>query len=325
MKKILLLLAGFVLVAGLSAQDEAIFNHYILNHVLVNPAAAGFDGLYRAQLNTRASWAGFADAPLTVAGRASAGLGNSFGLSAGIISESAAQQNRLKGQLDFSFRFKFGQEYLKQPSFQVAFGFYTSLERLTIDGSVLNDPLTQPGDVLLMEAINGMNSFDAGVGIYGRFRQNTFGGVTINNLVSNRLENISGTDTSTPLQYTLLLGHEFRIENLKVNLTPSILFRDVKGAPSMIDLNLQAGFLEDKLITGLSYRSLGGLGLLLGTNLDAFEFYYSFDLSFARFQSYSSGAHELTIAFTLDPRDMKERKKNKAIEQRSQNQIRQLR
>ena len=43
MKKILLLLITFSAALSLSAQDEAIFNQYHLNPILVNPAYAGFE------------------------------------------------------------------------------------------------------------------------------------------------------------------------------------------------------------------------------------------------------------------------------------------
>lgn len=83
----------------------------------------------------------------------------------------------------------------------------------------------------------------------------------------------------------------------------------------MLDFNLQAGFLNNKLITGLTYRYLGALGLLLGTELDGFHFYYSYDLSFADFQAYSNGSHELTVGYRINRIDLKKQRENKAREQ----------
>ena len=304
----LLLLLG-LLTNWVAAQEETIFNHYVQSPIILNPGAAGFDNEYQLQVNARAAWAGFDDAPTTLGVRFNGPIGNNFGLGAAIFSESAAQINRVKGQLDVAFRFGFGPELEKdQPAFQAAFGFFTQFQRLQLDGSVLDNPLIQAGDELLMDYINGVNEFDAGFGLYGTFRKRTFGGVTINNLVSNRLANISGATNESRFNYTFLLGHNFDLPELNVVLTPSVMMRNVQNAPFMLDFNLQAAFLDEQLITGLSYRYLGAVGLLLGTKLDGLRIYYSYDLSFATFQQYNNGSHEITLGYHLDRGEMQERR-----------------
>ncbi len=317
MKKLLFLLL-FVLASlgkGLIAQDEAIFSHYVQSPILLNPAAAGFTDEYQLQLNARSAWSGFDEAPKTMAVRLNGPVGESFGIGAAVISESAAQLNRVKGQLDVAIRLGFGQKVKGVTPFQMAFGFFTQFERITLDPALLTNPLLQAGDELISNYLNGQNNFDAGVGIYGSYMDNTFGGITLNNLVSNRLDNISGASSDNVLNYTFLLGHRFRVKSLDLELTPSIMMRNVQGAPFMMDFNLQAGFLDNKLITGLSYRYLGAMGLLLGTQLDGFFFYYSYDLSFANFQSYSNGSHEMTVGYRIDRGRLKKQRDQKAREQ----------
>lgn len=317
MKKYLLTLLPLLLLGGLVAQDEAIFNHYIQSPILLNPGAAGFTDEYQLQLSARAAWSGFGDgdAPKTIAARINGPIGQSFGIGGTLFSESAAQQNRLKGQLDVAFRFGFGPKTKGVEAFQLAFGFFTQFERISVDPSILNNPLIQQGDDVLMAFIDGENRFDAGIGIYGSYLENTFGGLTINNLVSNRLDNISGQSTDNNFNYTFLLGQRFQLKGSDVELTPSIMMRDVQGAPFMLDFNLQAGFLENKLITGLSYRYLGALGLLLGTELDGLHFYYSYDVSFADFQAYSNGSHELTVGYRISRKKLKEQRDRRARQQ----------
>ena len=60
MKKIILaiaLIASFT--ANVKAQDEAIFNHYIINPMLINPAYAGFDDNVVLFGHLRSQWAGY--------------------------------------------------------------------------------------------------------------------------------------------------------------------------------------------------------------------------------------------------------------------------
>lgn len=312
---LLLLLAGHGLLAQESPQDESIFNHYIQHPILVNPAAAGFADDYTLQVNARTSWAGFADNPKTVALRANGPVGQSFGIGAALFSESAAQQRRLKGQVDVAFRFGFGKETKGVPAVQAAFGFYSLVQRLTVDPEVMSNPRLQPGDRTLMEYFNGRNVFDAGIGIYATYLNQTFGGLTINNLVVNRLSDISGSNVSEGFNYTLMFGQHFLLEDSGVKLTPSLMLRNIQDAPFRLDINIQAGFLQDQFIAGLSYRNTGALGLLLGTQLRGLEVYYSFDLHFGEFQQYSNGGHELTVAYSINRRAVAESRRRRAAEQ----------
>lgn len=314
-----LLIAGLLALARLGAQDETIFNHYVQNPIILNPAAAGFDDSYRASLNARAQWSGFEDSPKTVALRVNGPVGESFGIGASLFSESAAQLTRLKGQLDVAFRFQFGRKVKDVAPFRAAFGFFTLFQRLNVDGSVLANAQQDLGDDNLMAFVNGENQFDAGVGFYGTYQERIFGGLTINNLVSNRLENISGnTSGSNTINYTFLLGQRFRVEELNVNLTPSVMLRNVVDAPFMMDFNLQAGFLDDQFIAGLSYRYLGAMGLLLGTEFSGLQLYYSYDLGFGGFQQYNNGSHEFTVGYTLSRGDIRERRRRKVAQEREQ-------
>ena len=61
--------------------------------------------------------------------------------------------------------------------------------------------------------------------------------------------------------------------------------------------------LNDQFITGVSYRSIGAVGFLLGAKAANIQFYYSFDLSLQEISSYASGTgtHEVTFAIAFDP------------------------
>lgn len=303
-----------VALGQLTAQDEAVFNHYVQNPIILNPAAAGFLDEYTVQVNARAAWSGFQDSPKTVAARLNGPVGTNFGIGVGVFSESAAGLQRTKGQIDVAFRFSFGKEVKGVPAFQAGFGFFTEFQRLTLDADIINNPRYEPGDQTIQNYLDGDNVFDAGIGFYGSYLENTFGGFTVNNLVANQLDDISGTTTDEDFNFTFLLGHRFRAEELNVNITPSLMMRNVQDAPFMMDFNIQAGFLDDQFIAGLSYRNLGGLGMLLGTKINGLQLYYSYDLAFGEFQDFSNGSHEFTVGYSIDRKTLQENRKKKAIE-----------
>lgn len=288
----------------LLAQDDAIFMHYTISPILVNPAAAGFSENYQLQLNTRAQWTGFEDAPNTIQARFNGPLGRTFGIGVGIVSEKAAQLTRTKLHLDYAFRHTFKDDW------KLAFGFFTEFQNLKVDGDITSSPLYDPADQTLEDVLNGDGEFEASIGFLGTYRDNTYGGLTINNLVTSRLSNIAGVSESEPIfsYYTFNLGHKIQLTQHKVTLEPSIMLRQLRNAPFQMDLNMKAGFLDDQLVAVLSYRSLGALGILLGTKLKNFHLYYSYDVSFQRFQKFNTGSHEITIAMNFRKKTEAEKK-----------------
>ena len=77
--------------------------------------------------------------------------------------------------------------------------------------------------------------------------------------------------------------------------------RQFRDTPYQIDMNVQARFLEDKLIAGLTYRpnSKGSAVFLIGSKFKQFQFFYSYDVSFSNFQQYNGGSHEISVACSL--------------------------
>ena len=77
------------------------------------------------------------------------------------------------------------------------------------------------------------------------------------------------------------------------------MVQHIKDTPFRADFNIMGSFIDDTLIAGVSYRAgLGGaVGLLLGTNVEVFRIYYSYDVSFQTVQQYNGGTHEVTVAF----------------------------
>ncbi len=311
MKKYLLLFLFGLVALGLKAQDEAIFTHYNINPILINPAVAGFSDSYQLQLNARLQWSGFDDAPQTIGAKFNGPIGRSFGIGLGVISESAAQMTRSKLQLDYAFRFRVRDDW------KVSAGFLTAFQRIDLDNEVTTRSTYDDRDPIVDDFLNGVGEFDASIGIFAAYRENTYGGLSFNNLVSSRLAGIAGTSTNESFfsYYTFFLAHRAELPDQKISLEPSILFRQIRNTPFQMDVNLKAGFLDDQIMAGVSYRSLGSLGLLLGAKLENFNLYYSYDVSFQRFQSYSSGTHELTVALNFKKSTKSKAEKIKAQKQ----------
>jgi type IX secretion system PorP/SprF family membrane protein len=280
-----------------TAQDEAVFTHYHINPILINPAHAGFADVHHIQMNLRNQWSGFPGAPSTYMVNYNGPIGKTLGVGLNVLSEEIAQISRVKFGLNYAFRFK-------ADDFNFALGFSTEFQSFQIANSVLDqpNPIFEPGDPIIMDGVDGRRTFDATLGFFGTYKENTFFGLSFPKLVSARIgddADENGSNGSVFQSYIFQLGNHFDFEGNDISLTPSILVRKIQNIPFQVDLNLVAGFVDDKIQTGLAYRSgVGGaVGLLLGTKLPPFSAYYSYDVSFQGFQQYNNGSHELTVAF----------------------------
>lgn len=294
MKKILLLISFFAIARLVVAQDEAIFSHYNIMPVLINPSAAGFGNMHQFQLNARAQWSGFADAPTTYAAQYNGPLGDNFGLGVGVLTESAAQMNRVRAHLNYAFRFQVSDMV------KLSAGFSAEYQQVRLDNGIAGNIFFQEGDQIIEDFMDGRGVFDASLGFFSSFNENTQVGLSFTNLVRSRISNMGIEDNNESVlsHYIFYAGHKIKMDDL--TLEPSLLVRNVRDVPSQLDINLKASFLNETLTTGLSYRSLGALGILLGTKLSTFEFYYSYDVFFQNFQKYNDGSHEVTVALSFN-------------------------
>lgn len=256
-------------------------------------------------MNLRNQWTGFPGAPATYFLSYNGPVGKTFGVGVGLLSENIAQLSRLKVGLNYAFRWE-----VKDLKFSA--GFSTDLSQMKLANSVADQSgtLYEQGDITVEDAIDGVNLFDAALGLYGRYKNATYFGLSFPNLVQARLDDISTSDEteSTFLKfYIFQLGHRFDFDDYNFKLEPSLMIRKVRNVPFQVDFNILTGFLNDQVQAGLTYRSgVGGaMGILLGTRISALSAFYSYDISFQRFQQYNGGSHEVTVAF-----DFKGRNKN---------------
>ncbi|MEL6636886.1 MAG: PorP/SprF family type IX secretion system membrane protein [Bacteroidota bacterium] len=297
MKKLLILLSFFASLSTLRAQEEAVFVHYTINPLLINPAAAGFDEAHHNLfMNLRASWTGFSGTPRNYSINYNGPIGKNLGIGAMVFSENIASLTRTRAQLSYAFRFQ-------AKDFKISAGVSTEFHRLRLDNVAANSAtpgLYDPSDEAMEELMDGQSNFDASLGVYGSFQDQIFFGLSAPSLVRNRLDDIEGLDTE--LNFLVNLGGKFGTADSKVILQPSVLLKQVRYSPMLADLNLLVSFLKEQLITGLSYRggSGGALGLTLGTKYNALQLMYSFDVFLGDFQQYNTGSHEVSINFAFD-------------------------
>ncbi len=279
-------------------EQSAAFSHYQISPILINPAVAGFTGNHKLQMNVRSQWASFPGAPRTYAVGYDGPLSQVLGIGFNVLSENIASIQRLRLQLNYAFRFESG-------AMKAGIGFSTEFHTVKLANSVMSGQFYQPNDFLIEEAVDGLRIFDAALGAYALFNDQTYINLAFPNLIVAKISDIeSGAPEGSFFRYfAVVLGHRIMVDAYNFTIEPSIMMRKMRNVPFQVDFNVVGGFADDKLIAGLSYRSgVGGaVGLLLGTRISAMRLYYSYDVSFQRFQQYNNGSHEITVQFEFAP------------------------
>jgi type IX secretion system PorP/SprF family membrane protein len=300
MKKSLLALYMLVAVATkMMAQDEATFNHYLINPVLVNPAFTGNGDKFYVYGHYRTQWTGFANAPQTYAMSVNGPLADKVGIGAMLLSETYGLTNRLRGQLSYAYHYK-----NEKKGFQAGFGFSTEFHRTRLNNAVLTNGFYDGGDRLVEANLKNVSIFDATVGAYAILNNKITLHAASPNLIRARVGQIEDTSKSEKTflrQFILGVGYKSVMSD-KLTIEPSIQMRRVYRAPLEVEMNLMARFMQERFSVGGYFRpgSSGAMGLLVGVKESFFQLYYSYNASIAEFKTYSSQAHEITLGVTLN-------------------------
>jgi len=295
MKNILIFTFFFLLLGlDIKAQEPAVFTHYHLQPILINPAAAGFDEVGKVIFSHRNKWAAFPGAPksfhLSLDGR----VRDRVGLGLQLMSDNVASIRRFQGQFNYAYQFQMN-------DFDIGLGLSTGIQQLSLDNDVTSSSFYNEGDPLIIDAVDGVFLFDAGVAAYAD-NGTIYAGLMVPNAVRNRLKDIpAAEEENNNIGFGLNVGYRYLVSNYNFVVEPSILLQNIRRVDFRTDLNVLLRFLEDQLIGGVSYSFGAGnrFGVLLGTKVNQVKIYYSYDVSFQDFQQYNNGSHEISIGVNL--------------------------
>jgi type IX secretion system PorP/SprF family membrane protein len=226
-------------------------------------------------------------------------VGDKLALGGGLFSEKAGDMSTTKLMFNYAFRFKIQKA-------AIGLGLSTEFLNRKADAGLLADDnrLVDRNDATLESLVDGQQIFDASVGAHLLYDERFFLSLALPNTVRTRLDEVVVDENSNEKggnHYIFQVGYILNVPNQNFKIIPSLTARKLRNAPSQIDINVQGRFLEDKLIAGLTFRPStdGSAVCLLGTKVNQFALFYSYDLSFSNFQRYNGGSHELTVAYNI--------------------------
>jgi type IX secretion system PorP/SprF family membrane protein len=289
----------FLVIAGISSQglygqsryfdERYVYTQAYVSPHLINPGAYGHDGNQQVQLNYRNNWAGIDGAPKSLTLAYNGSVGNRLSVGAIVMSDRFGAFNTSKLAGGLNYRIDGGDNKI---------GFGITGEYITHKLSDIGN--ANPNDPRIIQGLAGTEYFDASIGMYGLYKEKFSYGLSFPSIVSTSISELDGQAPDRKIGFIVQAGVKMDVQQ-DITLTPSIILKNLNNVPTHLDLNLTLGVLDDKLVGGMSY-TLGAdkrLGFLIGTKLDKFRLYYSYNTSSREIQQYNNGAHEITLGVTF--------------------------
>lgn len=300
----ILLLAGS-LSTSLFGQARYFDERYIstqgfVNPVLFNPGAIGQSDYHQILVNYRNKWASFDDSPQSFIGSYDGQIANNLGLGAMFVSDTNASLETLKGQIGLNYT-------VRSESNQLGIGLTGEFIGHNIDAGILNDNTVDASDVLILDRLNGRNFFDVSLGFHGVYDGKFTYGVTLPGLISTMTDDAEDSSVENEFGYIVHVGYKFDVQSYDIKVEPSVIVKSLRYVPLHVDINLLGQFLDERLSGGVTY-TVGAdekLGFLIGARVNAFNFFYTYNISRHEFQQYNNGSHELSVRFDIGRTDKK--------------------
>jgi type IX secretion system PorP/SprF family membrane protein len=313
---------NFVLLGTVTfSQQLPQYSQYLRNQFMINPGAAGVYNFTDVTLSGRMQWAGFKNAPMTTYTSITAPLGKiekvrynpGIRVSVGPVRNPEIKTGKLKHALGaqmladqfgafqkINFSGTYALHIPMSKKVNLSFGAKVGMTSNTFIKSkavVLNESMDQNYQDYSNGQLN-KNIMNIGSGLY-LYSSKSFLGISADNLTKDMIRFGSGmVNFNSKMHFYLTAGHKFQVNN-NISVTPALLAKYMSPAPVAVEGSIQVEY-KEWLWAGVSYRHKDALIGMLGLNISQrFKFGYSYDFSISRFNSYSSGGHELVLGIML--------------------------
>lgn len=283
------LLAPLLLGGAARAQQDPLYSQYMFNTLAVNPAYAGSADVFTALLLSRHQWVGFTGAPSTQTLVAHTPLpAQHMALGLSLLADKIGPTRQTGVYADYAYRIRTGAES------RLSFGLKGGVNLYQADLATLATVDPDAANV----NVKGKALPNFGFGLFWHTPR-YYAGVSLPKLLENELDAASGTGivTASERRHLFLIAGYVLDLNRSLRFKPSIMVRQVAGAPLSFDLN--ANFLlRDRIWLGGMYRFGNSIGLLAQYQVsDQFRVGYAFDLTTNRLGAYNGGTHEVMLNY----------------------------
>jgi len=292
MKKIILYSIFCLFSMTLAAQQSPLYSLYMFNDFAINPAVAGSENCYKAQINNRYQFVGIENAPVTASLSLHGRLNESpMGIGGLIYNDSQGAFSKFGVYGAYSYII----EIDNRTDFSL--GLNLGVIDYKIDLTKIKFLEEEPN---LTESTYEFIRPDATFGAYLKSRD-YFAGVSMDQLFNNKLEMVADSLVSDNSAINRITSHVSLVGGLKYKLSygfdfePTVLIRKAPKTPVQAEISGRLTY-QKTAWAGVSVRSSDAVALLIGYNYrKLFTFAYAYDITYSALRKASNGSHEVII------------------------------
>jgi type IX secretion system PorP/SprF family membrane protein len=242
-----------------SAQQDPQYTQYMYNMNVVNPAYAGLKESLSVTTLYRKQWSGLDGAPTTFTFSGHSPVNDKVGLGLSAIKDQLGPVKETNVFIDFSYTLQMSERTKLALGLKAGATFH--------DVGLTDLDLQQPGDPFFANDINNTYpNVGAGAFLYG---DNYYFGLSVPNMLNSVHLDENGLQYGSEVNhYFVTAGYVFQATD-DIKIKPSTMIKSAFGAPTSIDLNLNALFME-KFEVGASYRTEDSFSGLVGFQVSPF-------------------------------------------------------
>ena len=295
-----------------SGQQLPLYDQYLYNKFLINPAVAGSDGYTSINLTAREQWAGLKGAPQAF----------SLSLQTRFLKKGYSLKRSNDNQNVYGYRpptdgkvglgasiFSFESGLVQRNGFQVSYAYHFWLQRTTqislglsftgyyfrINANELS--MEDPNEPLLNDNLRrGIFVPDATFGVYLLNRRYNLG-FSADQLFEGvaKIGNNAYSKYKVSRQYYLFGSYSFE-RGTDIELRPSVLIQMTDRLKPLADIGFNFEY-NQSVWAGLSYRTTGAIIANIGVKYTNIYIGYAIDFTLQEIQRITYGTHEINLAW----------------------------
>jgi type IX secretion system PorP/SprF family membrane protein len=294
MRYCLLIVVLTVLLPRAQAQYDPSFSHYWAMETSFNPAAAGKDPKLNVTGAYNMTLTGFENSPKTmyISGDMPLYLlGGYHGVGLQIVNDEIGLFSHKKLNLQYALK-------RRLLGGMLSVGIQGGLLSEQFKGSAVD--LDQSNDNAFTKSDVTGTGFDLGAGLYYKYRDTWYAGVSAQHLTSPTVEFGETNELNITPSYYLTGGYNIRLRNPFLTIQTSVLGR-TDGAAYRGDVTARLKYSHEKRVmyAGLSYSPTNSVSLLLGGFFHGIMLGYCYE-AYTSAISLGNGGHELFVGYQTD-------------------------
>lgn len=226
MKAIKCIIVLVLLAASGYAQQNAQYNQYIFNELVINPAYAGSKDILNINAIYSSQWSGLTGSPNTQTVSLEGPVTPKIGLGVHLINDNIGAQSQQSLFGSYAYKVAINDKL------KLSLGLALGASYFTLDGTKLTSEELDPA---IPTTLQTKLRFDSKTGLF-LYSQRFYAGFSVSDLLADVIKSKDLMVTKQIRHYYLTSGYVFDISE-KIKYKPSFLLKEDFKAPTSIDLS----------------------------------------------------------------------------------------